>query len=383
MLTFGIEEEFVFLDPATLTPAHVAPAIQRELLAAGHKTTEVHHELFQSQIEFASPIFDSREVAASSLAAFRTALMAAATAHGVVVAGTGTPYQKSPAPVMTEDSRYERIAELVVALSQEHEINGLHVHVGIPDPESGLRCLNGIRRWLPTLMAISANSPYWSGQDTGFASWRAIHSRRWTTAGCPPQFANATDYRNRVNALIGIGGTPDSGSIAWYARMSEHQPTLEIRVADAQLQPWSSVLLALLCRGLVATYLGSEQHSQPEPTGEFLDAALWHGARYGMDGELVHPLLQTLVPAGEAVGCLLETITPALSASEDLVAVTSLLLQLQEQGSGAQQQRSHYATGGQSALSGLFASSMGAGDADGVDEVASSHWRGSAISPVP
>lgn len=370
MLTFGIEEEFVFLDPATLEPAHVAPTIQHELLAAGYKTTEVQHELFQSQIEFASPIFRSREEATSSLVAFRTALKAAATEHGVVVAGTGTPFQKSPAPVMTKDSRYREIAEVVAELSQEHEINGLHVHVGIPDPESGLRALNSVRRWLPTLMAISANSPFWCGQDTGFASWRAIQSRRWTTAGCPPHFTDATDYHDRVSALIGIGGTPDSGSIAWYARLSEHQPTLEIRVADAQLQPWSSVLLALLCRGLVRTYLDPEQRSQPEPTGEFLDAALWHGARYGMDGELVHPLLQTLVPAEDAVACLLETITPALSESQDLAAVTSLLLQLQGRGSGAQQQRSHYAAGGRSSLAELFAStaahSMDAGHGEGV-----------------
>ncbi|MEV8144604.1 MULTISPECIES: YbdK family carboxylate-amine ligase [Micrococcaceae] len=386
MLTFGIEEEFVFLDPDTLSPAHVAPAIQRELLAAGYKITEVQHEFFQSQIEFASPIFDSREVAVGSLSTFRTALLSVAAEHGVVVAGTGTPYQKSLAPIMTEDSRYEEIATVVAALSQEHEINGLHVHVGIPDQESGLRCLNSIRRWLPTLMAISANSPFWCGVDTGFASWRAIQSRRWTTAGCPPHFTDAQDYRNRVNALIGIGGTPDSGSIAWYARLSEHQPTLEIRVADAQLQPWSSILLALLCRGLVATCLDFAPCSQPEPTSEFMDAALWHGARYGMSGQLVHPLHQRLVPASEAIACLLETITPALAASEDLAAVSSLLLQLQVRGSGAQQQRAHYAIGGRDALALLFSSSaapsIGFGEDDGYGNVANMPWPGSASSPV-
>ncbi|AIX99920.1 hypothetical protein ART_0322 [Arthrobacter sp. PAMC 25486] len=90
------------------------------------------------------------------------------------------------------------------ALSGEHEINGLHVHTGIPDQESGVHALNADRRWLPTLLAISANSPFWCGSDTGFASWRAIHSRRWTTAGCPPWFADAADYRARVAALMGI-----------------------------------------------------------------------------------------------------------------------------------------------------------------------------------
>lgn len=357
MLTFGIEEEFVFLDPATLSPAHVAPQIRSELLAAGFDSSVVHHEFFQSQIEFASPVFDSRLTAARSLGEFRAALHAAATVHGVVVAGTGTPYQKSPAPVMTEDSRYAAIANVVGALSHEHEINGLHIHVGIPDQESGLRCLNSIRRWLPTLMAICANSPFWCGHDTGFASWRAIQSRRWTTAGCPPHFTDAADYRNRVQALVGIGGTPDSSCIAWYARLSEHQPTLEIRVADAQLQPWSSVLLALLCRGLVATYLSGGTLQESVPSAEFLDAALWHGARYGMDGELVHPFHETLVPAAEAVQALLDAISPALEASGDLAAVMSLVRQLQAEGSGAQQQRRWYASGGQHALAELFAAS--------------------------
>lgn len=361
LLTFGIEEEFVFLDPATLSPAHVAPQIRSELLAAGFDTSVVHYEFFQSQIEFASPVFDSRLAAEESLGQFRAALQAAATAHGVVVAGTGTPYQKSPTPLMTKGSRYAVIAEVVGALTHEHEINGLHVHVGIPDQESGLRCLNGIRRWLPTLMAISANSPFWCGHDTGFASWRAIQSRRWATAGCPPHFTDAADYRSRVEALVGIGGTPDRGAIAWYARLSRHHPTLEVRVADAQLQPWSSVLLALLCRALVATYLGEGPRQESVPTAEFLDAALWHAARYGMDGQLVHPFHQTLVPAAEAVQTLLDAISPALEASGDLAAVTSLVQRLQTEGSGAQQQRLECASGGRRALAGLFAASCGGG----------------------
>lgn len=361
LLSFGIEEEFVLLDPATLSPTHVAPKIQSALLDAGYGAAVVHHELFKSQIEYASPVFDSRETAMASLVAFRQALSAAASEHGVVVAGTGTPFQKSPSPAMTDERRYRDIAKVVGALSDEHEINGLHIHVGIPDTESGIRCLNQVRRWLPVLLAISANSPFWCGDDTGFASWRSIQSRRWTTAGCPPEFLGAADYHARVEALIGVGGTPDSGAIGWYARLSEHQPTLEIRVADAQLEPSRSVLLALLCRGLVGMGLDFPQPREPAPAPEFLDAALWHSARHGLEGQLVHPLQQVLVPANEAVEALVEAVSPALERSGDLPDVSEMVGQLLVTGSGSKQQRADYDGGGRAGLAKLFATSVAGG----------------------
>lgn len=153
------------------------------------------------------------------------------------------------------------------------------------------------------------------------------------------------------------------------------QPTLEVRVADAQLQPQSSILVALLCRGLVATLLHAEPGTEATPTGEFLDAALWHAARYGLGRQLVHPLRQTLVPAADAVDSLLDAIAPALTAHGDLAAVTAMLQEQQALGPGAHQQRKHYAAGGRSGLGNLYtasvAGSMGTGmlggSSDGVD----------------
>lgn len=355
MLTFGVEEEFVFLDPATLVPVPAATAIRRCLLETGYDAGVVHHEFFQSQIEFASPVFQTGEDARATLRTFRTALLGAATEYGVLVAGTGTPFQKSPAPLLTEGFRYSHIAGLVGTLTGEHEINGLHIHVGIPDQESGIRALNGVRRWLPVLLAISANSPFWCGADTGFGSWRAIHSRRWTTAGCPPWFADAADYRARVEALKGIGATPDAGAIAWYARLSEHQPTLEFRVADAQLEPARSLLLALLCRALVSEILAHVSMQADIQHPELLDAALWHAARYGLSEQLIHPVLQTLVPASEVVAALLEFTAPALDSAGDLPTVTAMLHDVMTLGTGAEQQRRSYAAGGRVSLARLYA----------------------------
>ncbi|WP_146238994.1 carboxylate-amine ligase [Arthrobacter livingstonensis] len=188
-------------------------------------------------------------------------------------------------------------------------------------------------------------APFWEGRDTGYASWRAIHSRRWTTAGCPPPFMDDHDYARRVRALSGIGATSDPGTLAWYARLSERQPTLEFRVADAQLDLGTTILFAALCRSLVSTtLLAPSLREQPQP--ELLDAALWHAARDGLTGSLVHSLTGNLVPASEAVQALLEETRQGLMASGDLDDVETLLRDTMARGSGAERQRQAFATGG-------------------------------------
>jgi carboxylate-amine ligase len=363
MLTFGVEEEFVLLDRGRLSPGNKAATVRRALFASGFGASEVHREFFQSQLEYASPVLTDLSAAAAHLSAFRSALSAAAEAHQVQAAGVGTPFDLDGEPAVSEGARYGDVAAMVRGLTADHQINGLHVHVGIPSRAAGVAALNGVRRWLPVLLAISANSPFWRGADTGFASWRAIHSRRWTTAGCPPVFAGADDYAHRVRALTGIGATADAGTIAWYARLSERLPTLEFRVADAQLDAATSVLLAALCRALVATALRDTALRVPtrraapraasgreQPAPELLDAALWHAARDGLTSALVHPVPGGLVPAAQALGALLEETHAELAGAGDLAYVEGLLRDTLAHGSGAERQRRAVAAGGITAL---------------------------------
>lgn len=353
MLSFGIEEEFVLLDASRLCPVNVAPECRVDLDRLGFGAALVHQEFFQSQLEFASPVYTELSAAAEGLLEFRCALKNAAATQDAVAAGVGTPYNVGPMPVLTAGERYEEVAANIRALTREHQINGLHVHVGVPGRAAGVVALNGIRRWLPVLLALSANSPLWGGHDTGYASWRAIHSRRWTTAGCPPLFMDDRDYDRRIRALSGIGATSDPGTLAWYARLSERQPTLEFRVADAQLDLGATILLTALCRGLVATALHScTSRDQPEP--ELLDAALWHAARDGLGGSLVHPVSGLLVPASDAVQALLEETRQQLVASGDLTVVETLLRDTITRGSGAERQRQALATGGLGSLAQLL-----------------------------
>lgn len=344
MLTFGIEEEFIFLDLATLEPVSISQEIQHDLAAVALGGGVVHAEFLSCQVEYASPVFTHSEEAARALWGFRTELARRAHDHGVLVAGVGTPWSKPAGTMVTENNRYAEIAESIGLLAYEHFINGLHIHVGIPDRDAGVRALNQLRRWLPVMLAMSANSPFWCGRDTSFSSWRAVQYRRWTTAGCPPAFIDAEDYDRRTQALIGIGATPDMGSISWSARLSARHRTVEIRVADAQLEPAGTLLLALLVRALVLTSLDrTEAYAQ---TPEMLDAALWHAARHGLSATLVHPMKNTLAAASEVVEALLEETGPALKACGDLAIVTALTERLLLVGSGADRQRQAFSRAG-------------------------------------
>ncbi|ALV44230.1 hypothetical protein MB46_00570 [Arthrobacter alpinus] len=348
MLTFGVEEEFIFLDRETLVPVPVSADIQRELEEFNIGPGLVHGEFLLSQVEYSSPIFSNFQQAAQALWGFRTALADCAEERGVLVAGVGTPFMKSAHETVTGTNRYAGIADSIGLLAFEHYINGLHIHVGIPSQDEGVVALNYLRRWLPILLAMSANSPFWCGRDTAFCSWRAIQYRRWTTAGCPPEFVDAADYRNRTQALIGIGATMDKGSISWSARLSARHPTLEIRVTDAQLEPSTTLLLALLGRALVMTSMTQPAAASAGP--ELLDAALWHAARHGLARDLVDPCENRLAPAPEVVQSLLDETHRALEASGDLATVTALTEQLLLVGTGADRQRRAFTHGGQQGL---------------------------------
>ncbi|MEC5149823.1 gamma-glutamyl:cysteine ligase YbdK (ATP-grasp superfamily) [Cryobacterium psychrotolerans] len=232
--------------------------------------------------------------------------------------------------------------------------------MGVPSRDAGVRALNRLRIWLPTLMALSGNSPFWRGSSTGFDSWRAVIMRRWTTTGCPSHFNDAADYDRRIRRLVGVGATTDVATVAWYGRLSEVHPTLEVRVADAQLDVESRTLLAALTRGLVATALDEAGRDIPPLTvePELLDAALWHAARDGIRGNLLNPATTELTPAREAITTMVRSIEGSLDDAGDQQRVAESLEHLWRKGTGAQQQERAFATKGRSGLSAFLETSF-------------------------
>lgn len=358
--TFGVEEEYMFLDARTLEPLAIVDRVHEALHVGAGEAANVQHEFLACQIERSTAICETREQAEQELTAFRRRVAAAADQLGALAVSSAFAPAGLRSAVVSDTERYRSIRRTSRTLVDEHYVNGLHVHVGVADRAAGLAALNRIRVWMPALVALSANSPLARGADSGFASWRTVHFQRWTTHGCPPVFDDVADYERRLNALIGIGGSIDRAVMSFNIRLSVNHPTIEIRAADAQLEARDSVLLAALIRGLVSTALDDAELGIPplQVAPELLDASLWHAARDGVLDELVDPRSGTLRPARAVIGSMLEWIETALLRTDDAEAVAAGVDRLLDGGNGAIRQRAAFARGGLPAVADLLRTSF-------------------------
>lgn len=348
-MTLGIEEEFVLLDPGTLSTVDAGAGAVAALGERHHG--HVTHEFFESQVEYSSPVFRTLDEAQSALVRFRVDLATWALDHGVMVASAGTPYRTTAGGQLHSAQRYRSIGRDIAGMAADHQINGMHVHVGIASREEGVHAVNALRPWLPILLALSANSPFWQGRDTGWSSWRSLHSRRWTTYGIPPRFETVEAYDHALGALDGLGATSDAGTVNWNVRLSAAHPTIETRVCDGQLDAASTVALAALIRALVHGAGSSPIADEPAPG--VWDAALWHAGRHGLSGELVDPRTGALAPATLAVASLREHTSTALCALGDDRTVDAFLARVLRDGTGCEAQR-HSIRRGEHALADLY-----------------------------
>ncbi|MER6443876.1 carboxylate-amine ligase [Streptomyces venezuelae] len=349
MISLGVEEEYLLVDPVTAEPTPLVEDVSRTAgLGAFAERGEVQDELLQAQIEVATPVCGSLEEIGGHLLRLRHALASAAEQNGCRIAATGAAPVRGVRPVpVTPTRRYLRMGAEAGQLVDEQLICGMHVHVGVPDAETGVAVLNRIRAWLPTLLAMSVNSPLWDGRDTGFASWRTIVFGRWPVSGPPPHFDGYPDYERRLDALVTSGVIADRAQAYWQARLSDRYPTVEIRCLDVQLRADDAAMLAGIARALVATAIAEEKAGVAltpwEP--EILGAANWHAARHGLNGTLVgrDGLPHT---SGDALCSLLHHITPALEESGDTREVNALVHRMLREGTPVDRQRRALADGG-------------------------------------
>ncbi|MET9419797.1 glutamate--cysteine ligase [Streptomyces sp. NPDC006540] len=348
-VTLGVEEEYLLLDAETGVPVPMAEQVRA---AAGLEPLvdekELQSELLQVQIEVATSVCTQLEEAGGHLLRLRHAVGAAAEAHGCRLAACGTPPRRGPvtAPV-TEQARYRAMRVQAPQLVAEQLVSGMHIHAGVPSPEVGVAVLNRLRGWVPVLVAMSANSPLWDGQDTGFASWRTLIFGRWPVSGPPPAFRDLTDHRERIDALLGSGIISDKGQLYWQVRLSDRFPTVEVRCPDVQLRADEAVMFAGIVRALVVTAIHETAVGIPAPAiaPEMMQAANWQAARYGLSGHLITATGERR-SAGDVVAQLIEHITPALDAAGDTREVISLVHRLLQQGTPADRQRRALAEGG-------------------------------------
>lgn len=341
----GVEQEFLLVDPRTGRPA---PRIDEVIGDAEDRAGDAAQtELHRAQIETASPPCRTLEELRAELDRLRASVAAAAAGHGATVVASGTfPGAIGPeGEAITRRDRYEDMAGANALLAREQLICGCHVHVGVDGPDAAIRVVNRIRRWLPVLLAVSPNSPFWDGRDSGFASYRTEVWARWPTAGPPGRFRDIDEYRSLVSGLVAAGVILDPAMAYWDVRPSERYPTVEIRVADVALTVDDAVLLGGLARALVL-HCSEDTADEPEPRPELLRAASWQAARRGLDGALLDPVRGAAVDAPDAVGRMVDAIGPWLDRAGDRVTVEDLLADLMAGGNGSARQRAAHARRG-------------------------------------
>ncbi|MFF5259299.1 glutamate--cysteine ligase [Actinomadura viridis] len=344
--TFGVEEEFLLVDPASGSPRALSGAVircARDQDGRESRPGVIDTELQREQLETDTPPCSSLDELSDRIREARRTISLAAAEEGAAVAALATcPVRVRPS--LTPSRRYRRMADEYAMTADEQLTCGCHVHVLVDSPEEGVAVLDRIRPWLPPLLALSGNSPFWQGRDTGYASWRQQVWWRWPSSGPTEPFGSPEGYRNAVKSLLDTGALLDEGMVYFDARLSRRYPTVEIRVADVCLRPGDTVLLAALARALVEVAARDWRAGRAPDSvrTDLLRMAMWRASRSGMDEDLVHPVTRHSAPAREVVGALLDHVAPALERYGDLATAERLLERLVEEGNGARRQRAVY-----------------------------------------
>jgi len=299
---------------------------------------DIHPELHSSQLEINTPVAATLADVRREVSALREGLAASVGERGCSLAATGThPFAHwSDDPEV--NPKYEVVEREYQQLAREQIICGVHVHVGVDDPERAIAVVNGVGPWLSPIVALAANSPFWGGRDTGYASYRTELWRRWPTAGTPTPFADHADYEALVDILFRTEAIDDHARIYWDVRPSAKFPTVEFRVADVGLTVDDTVMVAGLVRALVATTLEAPLPARPARP-ELIRAATWRAARYGVGGTLIDAEAGEAYPAREFVGRFLDRLRPALEAHGDWDEISGLVARVLDGGTGADRQR--------------------------------------------
>ncbi|MFJ2091394.1 glutamate--cysteine ligase [Streptomyces sp. NPDC087901] len=338
--TVGVEEELLLVDAQSREPRALSTAVLALAEGRAEGDSAFESELHRQQLEFATkPCRDMRELGDEIMRWRAEAAESAAQAGADVVALATAPLPVSPS--IGEGERYRWLAEKFGLTTQEQLTCGCHIHVSVDSDEEGVGVLDRVRPWLPVVLALSANSPFWQGQDTAYDSYRSRIWGRWPSAGPVETFGSARRYHEEVQALVDTGVLRDKGMIYFDARLSHRYPTAEVRVADVCLDPADAVLLATLVRGLVETAARSwSAGDPPDPVGVgLLRMAAWQAGRSGLHGQLLHPATMRPEPASDVVGALLAHVHDALEDNGDFTAAEDAVGRVLERGTGARTQR--------------------------------------------
>jgi carboxylate-amine ligase len=276
--SLGVEEELFLVDPVTGRQTNTSSAVLERLEALDRGRVE--RELHACQVELITDVCGRASDAVAGLGAMRRAVLA--TGGGLLGAGTHPSADEDDAEI-TDKERYERIRHLLGDAAAT-PVAGLHVHVGMPDPETAIRAFNGLRRHLPLLQALAANSPFRHGRDTGLASAREVTLRGWPRSGVPRAMTSFEDFSEMTRVLARAADVPDYTWFWWKLRPHPRLGTVEIRALDAQASLADTGALVALVHCLARRAAESADTADPPP--EILEEGIFRAARFGVDAEL-------------------------------------------------------------------------------------------------
>jgi carboxylate-amine ligase len=343
MRTFGVEEELLIVDPGTGSPIALADALMSGLNpghTTGHDATGFSYELKLEQIETQTvPCLDHAGLL-HGIRRGRASADRAAREHGARVAALAT----SPLPGATHTTpnpRYAIMQERFGLTVHDQLTCGMHVHTLVASPEEGVAVMDRIRDKLAVLIALSANSPFWNGRETGFESYRTQAWNRWPGAGPSMIFGSLPTYRRVVTRLMESGVLFDEGMVYFDARLSRNHPTVEVRVADVCLRGEDAALIAVLVRALVES-ASREWHDGVDPAPVptvLLRMAAWQASNCGLTGALLDFGSFRPTPAREVVEALVDFVAPVLAEQGELELVRAGVQRILARGTGSQQLR--------------------------------------------
>jgi carboxylate-amine ligase len=293
-LTLGVEEELMILDRDTL---ELAPRVRTFLGTDGFKT-----ELFATMLELNTPVCRTPQEAGEALRRLRREAAETAEASGLRIAAAGShPVSVPEEQEIVDEQRYLDFVAYAGVSARRQGVQGLHVHVGMPDYETCLRVLEGLLPWLPLVLAVSANSPYLGGRATGLLSNRAEVLAQLPRHGAPPP-----DWEAAVERMVRLGLVADYTALWWDARPHPRFGTLEIRMADQPTELDRTVAFVTLLQSLCALLLEQADGSPADRT--VYEEGRWAAAHYGPRAQLPHPEADRLVGAPELLAELLERV---------------------------------------------------------------------------
>lgn len=346
MFTLGIEEEFQIIDPETRElRSHMHQIVE------GGKTTlkeQVKAEMHQSVVEVGTNICKDIDEARREVTYLRKMIGEIAAKQGLVFGAAGThPFSRWQDQEITDHPRYHEIVDKLQDTARGNLIFGLHVHVGIPNREIGLQLMNQARYFLPHIFALSANSPFWLGRNTGFKSYRTKVFDKFPRTGIPDYFESVAEYDSYINLLIKTNCIDNGKKIWWDLRLHPFFETIEFRICDVPMRIDETIALAALIQAVVAKIykLMKENLSFRNYKRALINENKWRAARYGIEGSLIDFGKQEEVSTKDLIYELLEfvdDVVDELGSRHEIKYIEKML----ENGTGADRQLKIYESTG-------------------------------------